>query len=365
MPSKPKKERQGLNLDQFFQPAVGGDDLDFLLGAPEETAVRAQSQGLPLLDLPIETIAPDPDQVRRIPRPDDLLQMEATGDRATLALLAELRALGESLREHGQVQPAIVYPDTDTGNPAVTHRLLHGQRRWTAASLAGIPTLWVVEVERPTEVSRLLRQVEENERRAGLVDMERAWALVSLREALQRELGKEVPWSVVEARLQISEGRRHDLLRLLRFSPEAQELILRYGWAEWTLRPLHQSIGAGSLDMPTATDMLRVLAEQPEVTAPAVKALVDMYLQERQAKVNERGEPEVVAQSRGDGFARSQNAESLDRITRRIIGLRQNVEQLKSQVSRSHRSEQRQSWQVEVKQLQTSLEELLALIDEE
>jgi ParB/RepB/Spo0J family partition protein len=230
MPSKPKKERQGLNLDQFFQPTSGGDDFDFLLGAPEETAVRAETRGLPLLDIPVESIAPDPDQVRRLPKPADLLQLEAIGDRAMLALLTELRALGESLREHGQVQPAIVYSDTDPDDPSVTHGLLHGQRRWTAAVLAGLPTLWVVEVEQPTEVSRLLRQVEENERRAGLVDMERAWALVSLREALQRESGQEVPWSVVESRLQLSESRRHDLLRLLRFPPEAQELILRYGW---------------------------------------------------------------------------------------------------------------------------------------
>jgi len=69
-------------------------------------------------------------------------------------------------------------------------------------------------------VIRLLRQFAENERPTGLSDMERAWALVALKEALQMEAGGEVPWSVVEEHLQISDARRHDLLRLQHFSSE-------------------------------------------------------------------------------------------------------------------------------------------------
>jgi len=365
MPPKPKRERTNLNLDQFFTPQAGGEDLDFLLGAPEETAQRAKARGLPLSDIPVRAIAPDRDQVRRLPLPNDLLQMEAAGDRAAGVQLAALRELGESLREHGQVQPAIVYPDTDPDDPAITHRLLHGQRRWTAAVLAELPTLWVVIVERPNDVSRLLRQFEENERRAGLVDMERALALVSLREALQREQGKDVPWSVVEARLQVSEGRRHDLMRLLRFPPEGQAIVLRYGWAEWTLRPLHQALSAATVDATTAIDMLRLLSEQPEVTAPIVASLVSAYTQERSASapadagidrdVSQRPESDAPAAE----FASV--APSLpDDIGQRLMRLRRQVEQLQRHVKREGDAERRAAWREEAEQLQTSLETLLA-----
>lgn len=365
MPPKPKRERPGLNLDQFFSPQTGGEDLDFLLGAPEETAQRAQARGLPLADIPVRAIAPDRDQVRRLPHPDDLLQMKAAGDRAAEAQLAALRELGESLREHGQVQPAIVYADSDPDDAAITHRLLHGQRRWTAAVLAELPTLWVVIVERPSDVSRLLRQFEENERRAGLVDMERAWALVSLCEALQREAGGNVPWSVVEARLQVSEGRRHDLMRLLRFPPEGQAIILRYGWAEWTLRPLHQAVSAGTVDAATATDMLRLLAEQAEVTAPMVAALVSTYVQERSAAAPvDAGAGEGASQPTGRQAAAAEPATvppvMPDDIGQRLIRLRRQVEQLQGQVRRQGDAERRAAWRVEAEQLQTSLETLLA-----
>lgn len=359
MPPKPKRERPSLNLDQFFTPTDGSDELDFLLGAPEETAQRAHLRGLPLYDLPVQAIAPDPDQVRRLPHPRDLLQREAAGDKATLALLTTLRELGESLRAHGQLQPAIVYRDSDPQDSAITHRLLHGQRRWTAATLVDLPTLWAVEIARPSDVNRLLRQVEENERRAGLVDMERAWALLSLREAIGRESGQDVPWAVVETQLHISEGRRHDLLRLLRFSSDAQEIILRYGWAEWTLRPLHQAISAGTLDPDTATDMLRVLADQPEVSAPVVGALVNTYLQEPPDLLQRDAEAQPTT------TAGSAIADTPDAISQRIIRLRQNVARLQGQLTRTKGQEQREQWRAEAVQLQESVAALLAMLARE
>ena len=206
--------------------------------------------------------------------------MEAAGDHAAAALLIGLRELGQSMLDHGQVQPAIVYADTEPNNSAITHRLLHGQRRWSAAVLMDMPMLWVVEVPKPTDVTRLLRQFEENERREGLSDMERTWSLIMLKDALQKEAGGELPWSVVEEQLQISDARRHDLLRLLRFSPEGQAIVLRYGWSEWVLRPLHMAINAGVIDQNTATDLLRELANTGEVTASLVADVVDRYSQQ-------------------------------------------------------------------------------------
>ena len=359
MPPKPKRERPSLNLDQFFAPTSDSNDLDFLLGASEEIAQRAEVRGLPLLDLPVRAIAPDAEQVRRLPHPRDLLQRAATGDKATTALLEALRELGESLRTHGQLQPAIVYRDSDPQDAAITHRLLHGQRRWTAATLTDLPTLWAVEIARPSDVNRLLRQVEENERRAGLVDMERAWALLSLREAIGRELGQDVPWAVVETQLHISEGRRHDLLRLLRFSSDAQEIILRYGWAEWTLRPLHQAISAGTIDPDTATDMLRVLADQPEISAPVVEALVHTYLQGQQ----DRSQHDAATQpAAAQGI---EPTDAPDAISQHIIRLRRNVAQLQGQITRAKGQGQREQWQTEAVQLQESVAALLAMLASE
>lgn len=359
MPPKPKRERPSLNLDQFFAPTSDSDALDFLLGAPEEIAQRAHLRGLPLLDLSVRAIAPDAGQVRRLSHPRDLLQRAATGDKATIALLESLRELGESVRAHGQLQPAIVYRDSEPHNPEITHRLLHGQRRWTAATLVDLPTLWAVEIARPSDVNRLLRQVEENERRAGLVDMERAWALVSLREAIGRESGQDVPWAVVETHLHISEGRRHDLLRLLRFPSHAQEIILHYGWAEWTLRPLHQAISAKTLDLDTATDMLHILADQPEVSAPIVEALVNTYLHGQQDRPQHDAEaPPAAAQG-------IEPADAPDPISQRIMQLRQNVVRLQGKLTRAKGQGQREQWRAEAVQLQESVAALLAMLASE
>ena len=189
--------------------------------------------------------------------------------------------------------------------------------------------------------------------------MERAWALLSLREAIGRELGQDVPWAVVETQLHISEGRRHDLLRLLRFPSHAQEIILRYGWAEWTLRPLHQAISAGTLDPDTATDMLRVLADQPEISAPVVEALVHTYLQGPQ----DRSQHDAATQpAAAQGI---EPTDAPDAISQHIIRLRRNVARLQGQITRAKGQGQREQWQVEAVQLQESVAALLAMLARE
>jgi hypothetical protein len=316
-----KQGRVALNLDQFFSPTDQTADLDFLLGAtPEAIAQQALDRDLPLLDLPIRAIAPDAQQIRRRPHPNDLVQMAAAGDRAAAAILAGLRELGQSMVGHGQIQPAIVYSDADPQDLAITHRLLHGQRRWSAALLVGLPTLWVVEVSKPSNVIRLLRQFAENERRAGLPDMERAWALVAFKEALQMEAGGEVPWSIVEEQLQISDARRHDLLR---FAPQGQAIILRCGWSEWTLRPLHMAIQAGSIDQGAANDILRELADAAEVSAALVAAAVEAYCRQRAS-----AEGQLVEEVRVGNAAELPVAVPGSDVLRRLLRAHRGVEQV-------------------------------------
>lgn len=346
-------KKKSINLDQFFSPSTEDNDLAFLLGAtPEETVQHAAEHNLPLTHLPTEAIAPDRQQLRHLPEPAELTQLAASGDRAAAAVVAGLRELGQSIKEHGQIQPVIVYADNDPNNPTISHRLLNGQRRWSAAVLLGLPTLWVVEVPKPKDVERLLHQFEENERREGFSDMERAWAIMALRTALQTETGGDVPWNLVEGRLQLSTQRRQDLLRLLRFDPEGQAIVMRYGWSEWTLRPLHMALNAGELSPEETTDMLRVLADSPDVTTTVVNALIDAYRQRADQQVP--GEEEQTQLS-----VRSTRHNTEKDGLQRLNRLRRGVEQLRAQLPRSADQKTRQVWRAEVEALRDSLNTLL------
>jgi ParB/RepB/Spo0J family partition protein len=340
----PKKK--AINLDQFFTPPSHEDDLTFLIGAaPEEMAQRASERGLPLRDLATAAIAPDPHQLRRLPHPTELRHLATIGDRAAVTLIASLQKLGQSMRDHGQIQPVIVYRDVDPQQPSVTHRLLNGQRRWSAAVLIGLPTLWAVEVDKPSEMDRLVRQYEENERRENFSDIERAWALITLKETLQQQAGGEVPWSVVEDLTQVSTSRRHDLLRLLRFEPAGQALILRYSWPEWTLRPLHMALHAGEIDQAGATMVLRRLTDMEEATVTTVAAMVKDVRRELSSEHTRMSHSPTESQN-------------TIVVTRQMARIRRSAEQLRAQIGTMEPAT-RQQWQAEADQLRRTLERLL------
>jgi ParB/RepB/Spo0J family partition protein len=291
-------KKKPVDLGKFFK----NDALEFLSGAEEaQVAERAEALGLPLVHLDPHVIAPDPEQLRRLPSVAVLSRAAERGDRAAQMQLDRLRELGESMRQLGQIQPVIVYRDTDLDDPAVTHRLLNGQRRWSAALVAGLPTLWAVEAPRPSAVNRVLHQYAENERREGFTDMERAWSMQTLKSALEAETGASVAWEAIEQRMQISRSRRNDLMRLLRFPAEGQQIIQQHGWSEWTLRKLHQAMQDGTIDDVTAVDMLKVLADQPDVTAPMVQTLVEQYAESGEASgvltADDSDDPTVDASS--------------------------------------------------------------------
>ena len=60
----------------------------------------------------------------------------------------------------------------------------------------------------------VLMVLAENEDREEFSDMERAWSLQQMKQALS-----DAPWEEVETRLQLSRTRRHQLIRLLAFTP--------------------------------------------------------------------------------------------------------------------------------------------------
>lgn len=356
-------KKKSVDLGKFFK----SDALDFLAGAEETQVVeRAEALGLPLVHLHPHAIAPDPAQLRRLPPLPALTRAAEGGDRAARALLTGLRDLGESLRQLGQIQPVIVYRDTDLDDPAVTHRLLNGQRRWSAAVLAGLPSVWAVEVPRPTAVNRVLHQFAENERREGFTDMERAWSMQALKSALEAESGSAVPWEVIEQQMQVSTSRRIDLMRLLRFPVAGQQIIQQNAWSEWTLRRLHQAMQDGTVDEVTAVDMLNVLAEQPEVTAPIVQMLVDQYTREG----NVEGAllaTNMAAQQLADSPAPgAQSAPAADRpskrtlvdVHQRLAKMGRAIEQFRAHVHNMERAEREQARE-EAATLQNKLQALL------
>ncbi len=126
--------------------------------------------------VPVEALAPDPDQPRR------------HFDEAALDDLAR------SIRAKGIVQPIVVSPDPDAPG---TYRIVAGERRWRAARRAGLSEVPVVV--RPTERDeRLELALVENLQRVDLGPVEEARAYHALltrtgisQEELARRLGKD------------------------------------------------------------------------------------------------------------------------------------------------------------------------------
>ena len=148
-----------------------------------------------LRDLPIDLIAPNPQQPRRHFDEEPLV------------------ALAESLRDRGVLQPVLVRPV-----PGGTYELVAGERRWRAARLAGLDS--VPAMIRPHDDAQSLElALIENMAREDLNPLEEARAIAALVEdvGLTRE---EVGRRVGRSRVAIS-----NLLRLLDLPDDALALI--------------------------------------------------------------------------------------------------------------------------------------------
>jgi ParB family chromosome partitioning protein len=148
-----------------------------------------------LRDIPLDLIAPNPRQPRRI------------FDEASLA------ALAESVRQRGVLQPVLVRPVSGG-----TYELVAGERRWRAAKLAELPTVPAL-VRRRDDAEALEAALIENMAREDLNPVEESRACAALVEELgltREEVGRRVGRS----RVAVS-----NLLRLLDLPDEALELL--------------------------------------------------------------------------------------------------------------------------------------------
>lgn len=264
-----RKSRPKINLAQRLQPQSG--DLEKLFATGEDVE---QAAGLQLLALRIDAIRPDPFQPRRT-FPEESLQ-----------------ELKDSIRQDGVIQPIEV---TQTGPGQ--YMIVHGERRWRAAQMAGLDTIPAVVRRRDyDEVTRFVRQLVENLQREDLNDVDRAYGMVRLRDLMQEELDaqiaegmvsgkphfKTVSWSKVSERLGFTRQRASQLINLLDLPDEIKEAVrqgliserdtrILKGLKASQQRALYRALEAGDVTTAEYKQIARYLKnEAPEQTVHEV-----------------------------------------------------------------------------------------------
>ncbi len=202
--------------------------------------------GARLIDL--ARIHPDPAQPRRSFDPDRLEELAA------------------SVRLDGILQPIAVRFDAENDR----YVILHGERRWRAARIAGLSTMPAIVREVPIE-RRLAQQLMENVQREDLNAVDRAAAL----RALRSQLG-DPPWEEIADAVGIKRSRLFQLLGTGKLGDEAQEDIRTgrlsekqsralQGLPEIKQEVLRDRIVAGNLSAQVAMRLGRAWREAPDV----------------------------------------------------------------------------------------------------
>jgi ParB family transcriptional regulator, chromosome partitioning protein len=129
-----------------------------------------------------------------------------------------LRGLADSIKEHGLIQPLIVTPAPDSTELAPRYQLIAGERRWSAAKLAGLERVPVI-VRGATPQDMLELALVENIQRADLNPLEEAAAYRSLMDdfGLTQE---QVAEKVGKDRTTVANA-----LRLLKLPPDIQAAL--------------------------------------------------------------------------------------------------------------------------------------------
>lgn len=142
-----------------------------------------------------------------------------------------LRALAESIREHGVLEPLLVRRDTVPASDVPIFCLVAGERRLRAAEMAGLDSVPCVSVE-AGEVDAAIIAIIENLHREDLNIFEEATAigsLIGLSGMTQEQCAR---------RLAVSQSYVANKLRLLRFSGEEREAIMKNRLTERHARAL-------------------------------------------------------------------------------------------------------------------------------
>lgn len=147
----------------------------------------------------LDRIEPDPDQ----PRTD--FDQDA------------LDELASSIRADGVLQPIAARYDAERD----IYVIIHGERRWRAARIAGIDAIPAVVRDVPAE-RRLIHQLVENVLREDLNALDRAAALRVLKERMN-----DAPWEQVAEAVGIRRSRLFQLLGTEKLAEPLQEALRR------------------------------------------------------------------------------------------------------------------------------------------
>lgn len=159
----------------------------------------------------LDRIEPDPDQPRKE------FNAESLGE------------LAASIRADGVLQPIAVRYDTSRD----TYIIVHGERRWRAARIAGIDAIPAIVREVP-EDRRLLQQLVENIVREDLNALDRAAAL----RALKARMG-DVSWDRVAESVGIRRSRLFQLLGTEKLAEPFQDALRQGIVSEKQTRAVH------------------------------------------------------------------------------------------------------------------------------
>lgn len=234
----------------------------------------------------------------------------------------ELSELAESIREHGVIQPLLVRRGA-TENQYV---LIAGQRRWLAASQAGLRTIPAI-VREASEQQMVEMALVENIQRADLTPLEAAEAYRQLsedfglsHEEIARRVGKsrasitntlrllKLPAAVQQALMEgkISEGHARSLLALP--TPQAQEAAL-------------QSVLKHDLNVRQTEELVRKMLAQR--TPPSAKPMLPVHLKYLEERLRTRLGTKVHLNPRGKGgtlVIHFYSDEELDALVHLILG---------------------------------------------
>lgn len=225
---------------------VLGRGLGNLLGG--ETAPQALQSTTSIQELPLEKIAPNPDQPRKH------FEQEA------------LEELAASLKVLGLVQPITVQ-----ALPSGSYQIISGERRWRAAQMAGLKTLPAyIRATQPSELLELA--LIENIQREDLNAIEVALAYQQLTEQYGLSQSK-VAERVGKKRVTVT-----NYIRLLQLPAEIQlgltQRLIDMGHARALLQvddterqiELYNLIITEHLSVRAVEELARAISEAPETT---------------------------------------------------------------------------------------------------
>ena len=237
-----------------------GKGLAALLGETMEPATTGAREGA-LLSIPIEHLAPHPNQPRQ--RFDE----------------AEIESLAASIREKGVVQPLVVRPGygDEDGAP---YQIVAGERRWRAAQRAGLHELPAV-VRQLSDPESIEIALVENLQRSDLNPLEEATAY--------RRLIREFDHRQEDVASALGKSRSHvaNTVRLLDLPETVKALV-----GDGTLSAGHGRALLAAADPATLSDTVVRLGLTVRQTEALVRRAGEGRTRQRKAR---RDDPNIRA----------------------------------------------------------------------